>query len=791
MVCLSFIMLMMDSAFGVEVTPATETASLAAFQIRHLDDAGRQDLLDRGRQIYANQCAACHGERGEGVEDVYAMPLVGDRSIPELARLIDQTMPEGESESCTGEDAIAASIYAHEAFYGEAAQQRLSPPRVALTRLTAEQYRQSLTDVYAHFRPMHSPGAERGMKGIYFDHSGWQEDKKAFERVDPQIDFDYAMNSPGEGIQSKMFSMYWSGGLLVPETGRYEIIVEGMGAFQFHLIDTDTPFFDNRVQSGDKSVFKRSVELLGGRVYPIKLEFYKRERKTGDVPASIALRWRRPHGVEEVIPTRNLVVGWFDKAFAPQVPFPADDRSAGYERGSTVSRQWDEAVTKGAIEFADALTTDLWPHYAKDRRDKEGSPQGRDLLKQFAYEFVDAALGRPAGDEMRNAYVDSLLQTNENDDDALRRIALLTLKSPRFLYPQLGRVGSADFDNARRLASVLWDSLPSEHLWELARAERLHDQDALRDAAWNMIDDPRAKTKIREALHFWLNLSRIVDLSKDQALFAGYDDALVSDLRLSLDLFLDAVVASETSDFRELLRADWSYTTPRMASFYGEAWNPTGEQQNGEFSRTTHDAKVRRGVVTHPLLMSGLAYNDTTSPIHRGVFLTRYMLGRVMRPPNEAFSPLSPSLHESLTTRERTVLQTGIVGCQSCHSIINGLGFGLENFDAAGRLRTEEKSKPIDASANYIDRLGEEHQFVGVDELTNYLIASDDAQTAFINRMFLHFVKQPIGAYGNDQLNSLKKDFCESGYNIRRLIVQIAVIAASGPPEQPLIVNHD
>src|SRR5690606_28358820 len=61
------------------------------------------------------------------------------------------------------------------------------------------------------------------------------------------------------------------------------------------------------------------------------------------------------------------------------------------------------------------------------------------------------------------------------------------------------------------------------------------------------------------------------------------------------------------------------------------------------------DAPYDLGILSHPYLMSGLAYSDTTSPIHRGVFLVRYMLGRTLRPPNEAFTPLSPDLHPDLT----------------------------------------------------------------------------------------------------------------------------------------------
>src|SRR5690606_4492052 len=100
-------------------------------------------------------------------------------------------------------------------------------------------------------------------------------------------------------------------------------------------------------------------------------------------------------------------------------------------------------------------------------------------------------------------------------------------------------------------------------------------------------------------------------------------------------------------------------------------------------------------------------YHDSTSPIHRGVFLMRYMLGRTIRPPMDAFSPLSPALHPEMTTRQRVELQTSPESCQVCHVKINGLGFTLEAFDAVGRPRDREGDKPIDPSGIYFTRAGD------------------------------------------------------------------------------------
>ena len=110
-----------------------------------------EELRQRGEQIYRKSCLGCHGENGVGVEDHYADPLVGDASIEKLANQINETMPEEDPESCVGEDAVAVATYVHQAFYSEAAQARNRPPRIRLARLTGEQLRSSLADLYASF----------------------------------------------------------------------------------------------------------------------------------------------------------------------------------------------------------------------------------------------------------------------------------------------------------------------------------------------------------------------------------------------------------------------------------------------------------------------------------------------------------------------------------------------------------------------------------------------------------------------------------------------------------------
>src|SRR5262249_23614769 len=211
----------------------------------------------------------------------------------------------------------------------------------------------------------------------------------------------------------------------------------------------------------------------------------------------------------------------------------------------------------------------------------------------------------------------------------------------------------------------------------------------------------------------------------------------------------DAVWGGD-SDFRQLFLADHLYLNGRLAKLYG-----ADLPADAAFQKVKQDPQQRAGVLTHPYLMATFAYTGASSPIHRGVFLARNVLGLSLRPPPEAFTPLAEELHPELTTRERVAFQTRPQACQACHGVINPLGFTLEHFDAVGRYRDRDNGKPVDAAGAYVTRTGEAVKFAGVRDFAEFLAGSDEVQTAFAEQVFHHLVKQPVRAYGPRQLADL------------------------------------
>ncbi len=740
---------------------------------------GQEELP--GRALYQNKCAYCHGASGEGTLEEYPHPLAGNRSLEALTKYVGKTMPADDPETLTAEEAATVSSYIHEAFYSKEAQER-NTPRLELSRLTVRQYQNAAADLIGSFRWRRAWEGEQGLKGAYYKSRRFRSNERLIERTDPVIDFDWGVDSPDKDkFDAKEFSIQWQGSVRAPETGDYEFVVRTEHATRLYVNDGQTPLIDAWVKSGNDNEYRGSIQLLGGRAYPIRLEFSKatqgvqEQRFKDKVPeqkASMQLAWKPPHRAEELIPAHCLTPQEWPESFVVSAPFPPDDRSVGYERGTTISQAWEQATTDGAIETAAYVIG----HLRELAGVREESSDREAKLKEFCGKFAERAFRRPLTEDQKALYVDKAFEESDDLDTAVKRVVLLVMKSPRFLYRELGGGGDA-YDVASRLAFALWDSIPNDELQEAAAAGKLSNESEVREQAWRMLDDLRTRSKVREFLMQWLKVEQIPELSKDPTLFPDFNENVASDLRTSLDLFLEEVVwGSETSSYQDLILSKDLYLNDRLASYLGVQL-PEGSG----FRKVSVEDGQRAGVLTHPYLMTYFAYTATSSPIHRGVFLARSVLGRSLRPPPIAVAPLAPDLHEGLTTRERVSLQTSPEACMSCHSLINSLGFTLENYDPLGRFRQEERGKPVDTSGWYVNRFEEEEEFDGVGDLAQYVASSEEAQGTFVEQLFHYLVKQPIRAYGVEAPTRLKEAFASEGLNIKRLIVRIASETALGP----------
>lgn len=788
-----------------------------------------------GATTYRNRCAECHGDKGQGVKDKYDEPLIGNKTLAALTRYITRTMPEGEEGTCVGKEAEGVAGYIFESFYSQAAQLRNAPVTIGLARLTAQQYQQSVADLVNRVRGGFSfPNTkDHGLKGEYRgkkiavkepeppatptpapavatpvpaapaagvvdkaivdkeieknkakeketeiakakerERAKRKAESHRFDRIDGRVSFQFGAGAPDPAMQTEEFSASWRGSIVPTDTGWHDFIIRTENGARLFVNDNENPLIDAWVSAGATvREEKGRIYLLEGRAYPISLDFFKFRDKT----ASIELLWKPPHGMREIIPAHAMRPQGTRDTLLVTVNFPADDSSEGYASGKTISKEWDQATTQGALQMA-ALIDGRLDSLAGTKPDAADRVE---KLKQFATRLLEAAFRRPLTDEEKTGFIQQQFEKSPQPEIAVKRLVLFALKSPRFLYPEIVVPGKRDgFAVASRLALALWDSMPDEPLHQAAARGQLETRDQIASQARRMVTDPRAKAKLRGFFHHWLELDRADNASKDSSVYPEFNDSMRAELRESLWRFVEEVVWSDSSDYRQLLTADHIWLSPKLAAYYGK-------KVSTDFEKVHFDPAQRAGVITHPYLLSSLAYSRQSSPIHRGVFLSRNIAGLALKNPSVAVAFEDAKFDPTLTMREKVSQLTKNASCMGCHSVINPWGFSLEHFDAVGRWRTVDNSKPINAVAEFETDDGRNVKLTGPRDVANYAVASESSHRAFVRHLFHHAVKQPVPAFGGDTLDKLRVSFSSNGFHIQKLLAEIAVTAALAEPQAP------
>ena len=98
-----------------------------------------------------------------------------------------------------------------------------------------------------------------------------------------------------------------------------------------------------------------------------------------------------------------------------------------------VTKAWAEATTFAAVELATYVSLNL------DRiaRTKPDDPERKKKIRDFCHKFVGLAFRHPLDEVEKKQYVDLFLERNQYSPEGVRRVILLALKSPKFLYPGL------------------------------------------------------------------------------------------------------------------------------------------------------------------------------------------------------------------------------------------------------------------------------------------------------------------------------------------------------------------
>ena len=279
------------------------------------------------------------------------------------------------------------------------------------------------------------------------------------------------------------------------------------------------------------------------------------------------------------------------------------------------------------------------------------------------------------------------------DPDFLLRIHRdpLDLSDGQTSYPL------SDIEMASRLSFFLWSSIPDDALLTAAETGELSDPAVLERHVRRMLADPRAtEALVDDFAAQWLNLRRLGEAVVDPARYPHYDESLLLAFEEETKLFVASTLQEDRS-IRELLSADYTFVNERLARHY-EIPGIYGSR----FRRVHLSDPARRGgLLAHGSILTTTSYPDRTSPVLRGKWLLDNLFGiGVPAPPPDVDTNLeTPPGAVPASVRERLEQHRRNPTCASCHSVMDPVGFALENFDVIGGYReTDATGQPIDAS---------------------------------------------------------------------------------------------
>ena len=317
------------------------------------------------------------------------------------------------------------------------------------------------------------------------------------------------------------------------------------------------------------------------------------------------------------------------------------------------------------------------------------------------------------------------------------------LQSPEVLYrPEFGleeRVHEGQaapldpYELASRLSFFLWGGPPDATLLRAAEDGSISTPEGLESHARRMLVDPKAKKAIMDFFEGWLKLDKLDQLSgsispwhvsKELRDFVHQSDGkadayrtwtmLRPSLKRSVLRTIEwAFWEAPTSDgWGALIAGDQIFSNALMSELYGlpnvpKKENPEGRSEGdkyadawtGRMERVTVPSDTRSGLLTHPGVLAMTSHGKHHSPIFRGVHLMSSLLCQDVQFPGDVPSSMKPG-SKPCTTREHVALSHSWgPACQTCHGMIDNLGFAFEHYDVIGAWRkTEDDCGDVDAS---------------------------------------------------------------------------------------------
>ena len=334
----------------------------------------------------------------------------------------------------------------------------------------------------------------------------------------------------------------------------------------------------------------------------------------------------------------------------------------------------------------------------------------------------------------------------------------------------------SDVELASRLSFFLWSSIPDDELLDLATEGRLQDPDVLETQVRRMLADSRSQALVDNFVGQWLYLRNVPALTPDLYTYPDFNEGLRRAMKRETELFFEHILREDRSVL-DLLTADYTFLNESLARHYGVP-NVYGDT----FRRVAlPEGSVRGGLLGQASILAVTSLANRTSPVVRGKWILENILGSPPPEPPADVPPLPEDTGDgpaAMTMRQRIAEHRENPVCASCHSLMDPLGLGLENFDSTGRWREVEATgdaraasfAPIDSSGAFPDGT----EFNTVPELRQALMArSDRFVSTMTEKLLTYALGRGLEHYDAPTVRAIAREAARSDYRLSALVLGV------------------
>ncbi|MGA3098046.1 MAG: DUF1592 domain-containing protein [Bryobacteraceae bacterium] len=323
----------------------------------------------------------------------------------------------------------------------------------------------------------------------------------------------------------------------------------------------------------------------------------------------------------------------------------------------------------------------------------------------------------------------------------------------------------SDVELASRLSYFLWSSMPDDELLNLAETGKLHIPGTLDAQVKRMLADPRSSALADNFAAQWLETRNLDVVKPDPQKFPEWNPELRDAMRTETTMFFDYILR-QNRPMADFLDARYTFLNELLARHYG-----IEGVKGPEFRKVDLTTDQRGGLLGQAGVLTVSSYATRTSVVIRGKYILQEILGTPPAPPPPDVPPLDEAaVGTSLSLRQQMEKHRANAVCASCHSKMDPLGFGLENYDAVGKWRTLDGKFPVDSSGT----LPNGKSFATPAEMRAALASSvPQFARAVVEKLMIYALGRGIAPYDRRAIDQVTNSLAAQGYPFQTAIYEI------------------